>query len=71
MKRFRESRQRFAALHAFWAVLRGGSVACRIDFTDRNWQPTGNVLYIADCKIKGEPLTAWDIMYAEPAEQPR
>ena len=60
----------FIALRACWTILRGGSVAYKINFTDGGGEGIGGVAtYFADCQIDGKPLTPWMIEHMNPEGQ--
>ena len=60
---------RFLALRAFWTVLRGGSVAVRLNFGG-GFRALSDRALIADCELDGEPLTERDVWWADPEAQP-
>jgi hypothetical protein len=69
-RRFFEHR-RFLALRACWEILRNGSVAWNINFTEGGFDSIGrHDTFIAGCQMDGRPLTAWDIEHAKPEQQP-
>jgi hypothetical protein len=68
MAKFAETR-RFLALQACWTILRGGSVAYRINFTDGGGEALSAPTFFADCQMDGKPMTPWDIEHLDPAGQ--
>ena len=69
MRRYDEFRK-FIALRACWTILRGGSVAYRINFTDGGFDSLAAPTFMADCQMDGEPMTPWDISHGHPDPQP-
>jgi len=68
--RFSEHR-RFIALRACWTILRGGSVAYRVNLTeDGDIQATAREFFAADVLVRGKPMTPWHIEYGQPERQP-
>jgi hypothetical protein len=71
MKRARsEEKTRFHALRACWVILRGGSVAYLVNFTDGGADFLSRNSYIYGCEIDGQPVTMWDLHLSEPERQP-
>lgn len=63
---FKENR-RFPALRACWIILRGRSIAYRINFTDGTaGDPDGLATNFVDCQMDGKPLTPWEISHLNP-----
>ncbi len=69
MAGFSEHR-RFLALRACWTILRGGSVAWRLDVTEDGFRGLRTPTFIAGCHVDGEPATPWDIHLGGPDPQP-
>jgi hypothetical protein len=60
--------RRFLRLRACWSVLRGDSVAYRVNFTEGGGD--GHNFFAAECTIGGEPMTPWHFEHCDPEPQP-
>lgn len=61
---------RFHALRACWVILRGGSVAYLVNFTDGGAVSLTDNSYFYGCQIDGQEMTLWDVHHAKPEIQP-
>ena len=68
-KRISETRH-FLALQACWTILRGGSVAWKINLTGGGFDALTASTFMAECQMDGRPVTLRDLMWADPDLQP-
>lgn len=69
-RKYRESR-RFLALRACWTIIRGGSVAWKVNLTeDGDLEALSKDAFFCDVTVRGKPMTAWHIEYVDPNAQP-
>ena len=69
-RRYGEHRQ-FLALRACWSILRGESVAWKLNFTSSNgtFESVDRGLFVSDCTVDGKPFTHEHLYHANPEGQ--
>lgn len=70
MSRYSEPR-RFLKLRLCWVILRGGSVAYRLNITGHGEIEflSGNMALTAECQLNGQPLGLRNVFHQNPREQ--
>jgi hypothetical protein len=62
--------RKLLALRACWVILRGGSVAWKLNFPlEGGCESTGTDLFVADCQIDGGPLGLQHLSHMDPEPQ--